>query len=182
MPSKVSKRSRLRSRPLLMGLLVCVIATLVGFGLYRHYHHPNTPGSNTITSTAAPAADNSTSNARKGSSSPSATLDNGASSKPATTTASFSAQIVSANVSGGNLHVGTLVSGTTSGDCSLTATKPGQPTLQLGSSSVQQNVNNYDCGVFNIPTSRFPAGGSWQLLLTVTHNGASSTGSATVSI
>lgn len=184
----VSKGKQLRSRwrgwwPL---LLVAVLALGVGSYFYFHNHAKNSStasGSGTgVNLSPAPSADNNANNTRKGSSSPSGTLDNGGTSKPPTSPQSFSAQIVSANVNNGNLHIGTNVSGTTTGNCVLTATKSSQPTLQLGSSQVRQDVNAYDCGVFNIPTSKFPVGGNWQLLLTVTNNGAASTGSATVTI
>lgn len=174
-------------RRYLWPLLAVVIASVLVAGLYLIFH--KTSGSATSSTSVskvnlsrATPAYNSTNNDRKGSSTPSTTLDNGSSSKPAVSQTTFTAKIVSANVANGSLHVGTLVSGTTTGDCSLTATKIGQPELQLGSSTVKQDMNAFDCGVFNIPTSKFPTSGSWQILLTVTSNGASSTDSVTVSI
>jgi hypothetical protein len=91
-------------------------------------------------------------------------------------------RITGANVAAGNVHVGTLVSGTASGSCTLTAAKAGQQALQLGSSSVKSNVNEYDCGVFNVPTASFPASGTWTLSLQVTNGTGEGSGTYDVTI
>lgn len=177
-----------RSRtPLVVALILLVL--LAGAVLLVYRHHQNSTNaaraaaaSNSAAKNAAPAADNSSNENRKASSSPSSTLDTGGSSTSSSSPASFSVQIVNANVNNGNLHIGTLVNGITSGTCTLTASQSGQSTLQLGSSSVSQDVNNYDCGVFNIATSTFPTGGNWKIILTVSSNGASNSSNTTVDI
>ncbi len=132
---------------------------------------------------------------RKESSTPSSTLDNGNGSNNSSgntntssvsgkqiTSGNFQVQIVSSSVNNGNLHIGDVVSGTTQGECTLTASQAGQSTLQLATSPVRQDVNDYDCGVFNISTSRFPTSGAWTIVLSVTENGTSASKSVTVNI
>jgi hypothetical protein len=172
--------------PVLVLVLIIVLASVFAYHQYRASKKTSTqsggssqPG--TISHSAAPAADNNANNARKGSSTPSSTLDNGGSST-SQATSTIGVQIVSDNITNGNLHIGTLVNGATSGTCSLSASQSGQSTLQLGTSSVRLDVNDYDCGVFNIPTSKFPTHGNWQLLLNVTSDGSSASGQATVTI
>ena len=80
----------------------------------------------------------------------------------------FSVQINVVGPNSGNIHIGTLVDGLTKGDCLLTASKPGQTDLNLGSSTIQSDVNNYGCGVFNVPTSTFTSSGTWTIKLTIT--------------
>lgn len=170
------------------GTVVVLLVLIAGYAWnrYRNDSKKNITSTSTIDEKPAPAADNKPNNNRKTSSTPSPTLNTTPVPTPSSSatsgSASYTVQIVSANVNNGNLHVGTLVSGTTGGSCILTATQSGQNTLQLGTSSVKQDVNNYDCGVFNIPTSSFPSSGSWKLTLTVTDNGASASGDTTVNI
>jgi len=181
---KVAGKQTSRRWPYWWPLLVVVVLLAIGgWFLWHKPAHKATATSQTsakVDLSPATKADNSANNARKGSTNAGSTLDSGSSA--ASQPASFTAQIVSANVNNGNLHVGTQVSGTTTGSCSLTASKEGQTSLQLGSSSVHQDVNTYDCGVFNIATSKFPTGGSWAITLTVTSNGASNSNSVTVNI
>jgi hypothetical protein len=166
-------------------LLVIIVALLLGG--YLHHRHDDSLASEKATSTklhfsAAPPADNNPNDSRKTSSTPAPTLSTPTTGSSTTDSASYTVQILNANVNDGNIHIGTQVNGTTTGTCTLTATQSGQSTLQLGSSSVAQDVNSYDCGVFNIPTSKFPSSGNWQLILTVTNNATQASGNYTVAI
>ena len=87
-------------------------------------------------------------------------------SRKASPTPSKTINVVGPN--NGNIHIGTLVDGLTKGDCLLTASKPGQTDLNLGSSTIKSDVNNYGCGVFNVPTSTFTSSGTWTIKLTIT--------------
>lgn len=60
------------------------------------------------------------------------------------------------------LQVGTLVSGATSGVCTLIASKAGETDLVL-TDQVTQSLDSYTCAVFNISFSQFPSPGSWHL-------------------
>ena len=172
-------------------LFVIIVAALLALGAvggYAYYKHAakqtvKVGTAATIDYSKAPKADNKASDDRKSSSTPTSTLNNGSSGTASTVpSGGFTVQLTGANVQSTNVHIGTLVNGTTSGSCALTATQTGQSTLQLGSSSVQQDVNSYDCGVFNVPTSEFPTSGSWQLSLTVTSGSAKNTGTYNVTI
>lgn len=183
------KRSKSRHRklwPFIVFALVIVLIAITTLQLHnaKHVQSANSsssqPKSSNVNLSPPAAADNNANNARKGSSNPSGTLNSGSAALAATPT--FTVQIVSANVSNGNLHIGTLVNGATTGTCVLSASQAGQSTLQLGTSSVKLDVNNYDCGVFNIPTTTFPNTGAWELQLTVTSNGSSNSGNSTVTI
>jgi hypothetical protein len=196
MVNKVKKRSKKTRRLLLPAIGATIIIIAAGGFAAWHYHEVSRTkasqnSTNSINYKPAPAADNNANQSRKVSSTPSPTLNNTGlgkgsssttSSSPSTTAASYTVQIVNDNVNNGNLHVGTLVSGTTTGTCVLTASQTGQSTLQLSTSSVSQDVNDYDCGAFNIPTSKFPTTGTWELTLTVSNNGAAASGSANVTI
>jgi hypothetical protein len=163
--------------------IAAIIVVGVLASLYVYYHHsPTKTTSNQSLATSENT--NSASNSNKTSSSPSSTLDSGSSSSssPTTTQPTFTVQIVSATINSGNLHIGTLVSGTSSGTCSLSASQSGQSTLQLATSNVEQNVNSYDCGVFNIPSSTFPTSGNWQLKLTVDSNNVTSYGAYPIDV
>ena len=165
--------------------IILVILAAGGFYSYVKLEHVRVPlinaNDSSVTYSPPASSDNDENNARKGSSSPSSTLDSG--STAPTQTPSFTVQIISSTVADKNVHVGTMVAGVTEGTCSLTATHPGQSTLQLGTSTVKLDVNSYDCGVFNMPTSTFPSSGQWDLTLTVTKSdGSSSSASAIVNI
>jgi hypothetical protein len=134
----------------------------------------------------AQPSDNSSNENRKSSPNPSTTLNDGGSktssgSSTTTTGASFSVQLVSSNVNNGNVHVGTLVNGATTGDCTLTVSQSGQTSITR-TSTVAQDVNDYDCGAFNIPTSDFPSSGTWNLNLTVISNGVQESDTSSVVI
>lgn len=185
MAYKTVKRSKLLRRGFLLPLLVLLIALGIVLDVAVHHHNSqsNQPGAtknvktpNTIDYSPATSGDNSSNEDRKTSGSPSSTLSGGNSSSSA-----FSASMT-ANNNNGNVHVGTVVNGTSSGDCVLTASQTGQQTMQLGSSKVSNEGTYYWCGVFNIPTSQFPNSGTWNLTLTVTSNGTTATAHASVTI
>jgi len=142
--------------------------------------------SQTYSTKPAPAADNKQSQAVKtglstAPGSPTQSTQNNTSTS-STNQPTFSVQIVSSVVSNNNLHIGTLVSGTTVGACTLTASQQNQPTITLGTSNVRLDVNNYDCGVFNINTSKFSDKGVWKITLSVNYNGQTATNSVNVTI
>lgn len=84
----------------------------------------------------------------------------------------FTITITNANVNTDlkNVHIGTLVNGTTAGNCTLIAQHAGQPNV-IKYSSVHQDNNTISCGVFNIPFSDFPRSGEWRLTLSVENTG-----------
>lgn len=180
MINRVKSQPSRRRRVLVSIALVVLLG--IGAGTAWHYYKTDSPAA---VAKKTQTSENAPNEARKGSSKPATTLTNGSTAAPAPTpSAGFTVQIVNAdmNENNSNLHVGTMVNNTTSGSCSLTATQAGQTTLQLGTSSVVQDVNSYDCGVFNIPTSEFPTSGNWLLTLTVTNNGTKASGTATAAI
>jgi uncharacterized protein YxeA len=188
MVNKIKKNSASWRNPLLSALLSILVLASIGYGAY-YWHTKNVDNKNsgvapvnTVNYSKAPSADNNANNQRKGSSTPATTLDNGGSINSSSSSATFTVQIVSSNVNNGNVHIGNIVSGVTTGNCILTASQQGQNTLQLGSSSVHQDINNYDCGVFNIPTSSFTSSGNWQIKLTVTSGSSSASGTSVVTI
>lgn len=177
-------KNRLWKRTGLLFIIVVLLALVGGsIGIYHHYHYKNKNAAKAVlTSTqysAAPPADNIPNNERKSSSTPSPTLNGNPTSSSSSQTVTVSINPV---VNNGNVHVGTLVNGTTTGSCSLTAYQAGQATLQLGSSNVASDVNEYDCGVFNIATSKFPTSGTWSLTLTVSTDSTNASGSANITL
>ena len=163
---------------------IILFVLLAGFLIFKHHNNSEKTGNSTTnTRTVASTSNNaSTNNARKNATSSSSSLGSGTSNTTSSPNTTFTVQIVSANINNNNIHVGTLVSGVSSGVCTLTANQLGHATLQFGSSAVRQEVNSYDCGVFNIPISSFPSSGVWTLTLTVTGNGASEFGTEKVNI
>lgn len=187
MPHKVKRKKRSRVSLLLIPAII-VIGLVAGVLIRHFYFSPHvTPNKSSLNnskynSTPAPTADNNPNNTRKANTTVTPTLENNTpSSSLSTNSGSFSVQInPTVTDNGSNIHVGTQVFGTTSGTCSLTASQTGQSTLQLGSTSVTQDVNIYDCGVFNIPSSSFPSPGTWKLTLTVTNASGSASGSENI--
>lgn len=180
MAISTSKRSKRNRRVLLPALLVVIVLLIVGgYILHRHLSSATstTPSTsahpqNTIDYSPAKPEDNAANSARKSSSNPAATLDNGP-------TASGSSNplgviIVNARRTGTDVRVGNIVTGTTTGTCSLSATQTGQTPPAPVTAQVKQDVNNYDCGVMHIA---LPNTGTWQVKLTVTSgsNSASAT-------
>ncbi len=170
---KINKNQKSKKLRVLLFFAILFILLLIGaYYTYHHYskktvaNHP--PSSTKAEFTPAPAADNNPNNARKNSNTPAATLNNNGSQT--TNSNSFSVSI-NPVVSSSNVHIGTLVNGVTNGSCVLSASQEEKAAIQLRTSTVGANVNNYDCGIFNIPVSEFPSTGSWQLNLSVTSNG-----------
>lgn len=180
---KYTRNSKKNSlRPYLAIAIVLIV--LVGGATYLKYHHiNNSKGSmhsaNSLNYPAPTSSENAAGNDRKSSTSPSTTLDNGTSTQH--NSASFTVSIVNASVVNNNVHVGTLVSGTTAGSCTLTANMAGKSDI-IRTSSVQRDVNNYDCGIFNIPVAYFTTNGTWTLTLAVSDNGKQATSSSSVDI
>lgn len=182
---KTSRKSN-RAKWLLVLAVAVVIVVVGGLLLYRHHQAARKVAAvaassgvnpiNTVDYSPGTPADNSANEARKGSDTPPPTLGSSGGQ------ANFSVQIVSANPSTSNVHVGTLVGGATTGDCTLTASKSGQSVLQLGTSIVHQDVNTYSCGVFNVSPQSFPVSGTWQLKLTVVSNGNTGSDTSNVTI
>lgn len=168
--------------------VIILAVALSAFLLLTQNHKPinkkSTASSRTYSTKPAPAADNKQSQAVKTgvSTAPGSPNQSAQSSTSNTTKPTFSVQIVSSVVSNNNLHIGTLVSGTTVGACTLTASQQNQPTITLGTSNVRLDVNNYDCGVFNINTSKFSNSGIWKITLSVNYNGQTATNSVNVTI
>ena len=184
--SAINKHSFGRLK-LMISLLVVVLIALGGLLLYRHHESTDkSQSTNKITNHSLSRLPTNSINggtSKTNSSTTSGSNDaNTGISTSSNNNGSFTVQITNSTLSNNNVHVGTLISGITSGDCTLTASQAGQSTITLGTSLVAQDVNNYDCGVFNIPSSTFPDSGIWDLLLTVTNSGESSSGSATITI
>lgn len=171
---------------LAVGVIAGSYVTLTNYHHSYHNHKPSKVGK--VNYSPPPKADNNQNNTIKTSTplNSSSTTTNSSSSPTNSSTSpsnvNFNVQIVNSNVANNNVHIGTLVNGTTTGNCNLTGYQSGQGTVQLGTSTVRQDVNNYDCGVFNIPTSKFPSNGQWAITLTVTYNGVSKSDSTNVNI
>ena len=183
-----SKRYRKLLLPLALGALILA----AGFFIIRN--HNNTPASSSTSSNTLPTvapkkidnsparpSDNTANETRKSSSSDSPTLNNsGATSGNLSVTIS-NARVITDSSGDKFVHVGNLVNGASSGTCTLTATKTGQPKV-TDTGTVQLDGNTYDCGVFNTPTSKFPSSGTWNLTLTVTSGSSSGSATSTVTI
>ena len=162
-----------KSKKIRVLLLFATLLILLLIGAYYTYHNysKKTVGNNPTSSTklsAAPEADNNPNDVRKNSNTQATTLNNNGSQ---TTNSNDFSVSINPVVSSTNIHIGTLVNGVTNGSCILSASQDGKAVIQLRTSNVRVNVNNYDCGIFNIPISEFPSTGSWQLNLSVTSNG-----------
>jgi hypothetical protein len=153
-------------------LAAALAVVLVAAGTYawyvqRHGGANKVAPSPTVNYSPATSEDNKSIDERKNQPLPTSTST---SSNPASPSQSnMAVKITGVNISAGNMHVGNLVSNSTAGSCTLTAAQSGQNVQQLATSSVHLDVNDYDCGAFNIPTSKFPGSGKWQLSLTVTN-------------
>lgn len=180
MPYKPKSRSGLYRGIILSAIFAILVLAVVNI-VVRHQKSSTAPSTaastnptNTIDYSPATPADNTANENRKSTAPGSGTLSGGSASN----SSSFSVQIVSANPTGNkNVHIGTLVNGTSTGTCTLTATQNGQANVVDTSHSVQQNVNEYDCGVYNLA---LPTTGEWKLTLTVSSNGSQASDSETV--
>ena len=152
-------------------IIISTILVLSGIAAYGIARHANTTSktNGTINYSPSSPADNKTIEERKNQPLPSTSAVTSNVSQSAPIQSSMVVKITGANVQSSNVHIGTLLSGTTGGTCVLTATQTGQNNLQLGMSNVRLDVNTYDCGVFNVPTTTFTKSGIWHLALTVTN-------------
>lgn len=89
----------------------------------------------------------------------------------------FSVTITGANPDATNrvVRVGTIVEGTTSGDCVLTLSQSGQHDVTFSNSVTLQN-NSYVCPVFTVPYDSIPASGDWNVKVTLTKDNKQATG------
>jgi cytoskeletal protein RodZ len=191
MPYKVKNRSKWHWKLLLPLLALVVVLAFGAWFVKSHDNKLTTTGKSSSSTNAnkgsidyspATPADNAANESRKSSSSGSETLNSSGSTN--TNGSSLTVTILNARVitdSSGNklVHIGNIVSGATTGICTLTATKSGQPDVN-DTASVQLDGNNYDCGVFNTSVSKFSSSGTW--LLTLTVKSGNSADSATSSI
>jgi len=187
MPYKVKRQPWYRRRFLLPAILfIAIVGGVVAFVLIHNHNRQTQTATvttgirpqNTVNYSPATSADNNPNEQRKSSSSPSNTLNSGTSSSSGGTS-TITAKIVSKNPTGNNtVHVGTLVTGTNIGSCTLKASQSGQQDVVINS-SVQQDVNNYDCGPMNL---QLPSGGTWNLSLKVVNGSQQATDSTTVTL
>ena len=80
------------------------------------------------------------------------------------------------------LNVRTIITGASSGTCTVTLTKSGQPTVTKTFSVVAQ-TNYYTCDQADIPAADFSVSGDWALSVAVSGSGlptATTTGSVTI--
>jgi cytoskeletal protein RodZ len=184
-----AKKSFYRQWHLLWFLLFILALLGIGFVLFVHFHDVSKQTSKSQASSASNSSylpstgvNNNVNKAPKNQSSSTNTPSSASSTSTTSSQVPFTVQIVNDSASNNYLHVGTLISGTSSGNCNLTASKSNQTTLQLGTSTVHQDVNSYDCGVFNISTNQFPVTGNWQLTLSVNNNGSTVSDSTSINI
>jgi len=191
---KSTKTNKKINKPYIIIAIVVVLIIAAGTGLLFHIHKTNTAKKtvtgkgvvrpvNSVDYSPGTAGDNAASEARKSSSSPSSNTTTGASGSSQSGSVKVSI-LNSVQVNSGGtqvLHVGNLVSGATSGTCTLTLSQSGQASI-IKNSQVILNAGNYYCGSWNVPVSEFPAGGSWNVGLSVTSNGSTGSDSSTVVI
>jgi hypothetical protein len=75
---------------------------------------------------------------------------------------------------GGDLQVGTLISGVSSGTCTLTISQTGQANIERTAAVIQEG-NSYACPVFGIPLGQFPNHGKWNVSVKLTQNNTTAT-------
>jgi len=141
-----------------------LVAVIVWLGWYKFIDTKSVKLPSNV-ATSASASDNNLNNQRKASSSPAQTLDNGSTSTSSTTNSNstpISLTITRAGVVDNSLQVGTLVTGTTTGTCTLSVSQTGQVTITKTNQVTQEN-NSYVCPVFSVSTSNFPNQGSWNV-------------------
>lgn len=162
-------------------LLILSIIIVVGLAWAGWYKFIRTSVVGTLPPNVAtkPAPNsNKLNNERKNSTSPAPTLNNGPSntsqSKSSTQTNSSrnpspSITVTRAGIVNNNLQVGTIVSGTKVGTCTLEISQTGQTTITRANQVMLQN-NTYVCPVLNIPVSQFPNRGNWNVMVQLTSN------------
>jgi flagellar basal body-associated protein FliL len=92
-------------------------------------------------------------------------------------TVDFSVTVTGANTDNANklVRVSTLVNGASSGTCTLSFSKSGQPNV-TATNQVELQNNSYVCPNFSIPFSQFPSGGEWNVSVSVNSNSKTSVG------
>ncbi len=181
MKRQKKKSTGTKKRLIIAAGIVVVLCAASGTAYVWHHHNtaakksaqqsalvPGTKPIDTINYDPSQPSDNNANNQRKSNPSTAApTLDNGATSTTTNSTASVT--ITRAGVVAGNLQVGTLVSGATSGTCTLSVTQSGQQTVTQ-TQSISQQENTYACAVFNVPTTSFSNNGPWAVSVSVSTN------------
>lgn len=183
--STLKKRSRNRRPLVIAAVLLLVLA--IGAGAWAYKRSSDAPKVGTTISgssvdlSPATKEDNEAGDIRKSSPDPDKTLNDGSSDENIPFATTLNVNVVSNGDGSRVIHAGTIVNGTTTGKCTLTLSQTGQQSV-VRTADVQQNVNTYDCGVFNIATSDLPASGQWKLTLTVAKDGKQASDNATVAI
>ncbi len=157
---RIIKTNRLFKISTLIILLACFI--LVGLFIHKSYTSSKTKNKSTNITINNKPGNNQSNNTPVSQD----VSDKGSSTQSANTpTESLSASI-NPTLNNGNLHIGTVVNGTTSGSCTLNAAQ-GDKSLFIGNAEISQSVNYYTCGVFNMATNNFPNNGPWTINLLV---------------
>jgi hypothetical protein len=180
---KYTKKSYKKLITLSIIAVLVVGAGAAAYTYHRHTSHKNdTAGSgnngvrpqNTIDYSPGTPEDNKSNEDRKDNpgTGTGGTLD----SSPVPTN-EFSVTITGANPDNASrvVRVGTLVEGTTSGDCVLTLSQSGQHDVTFSNSVTLQN-NSYVCPVFSVPYDSIPASGDWTVKVTLTKDNKQATG------
>lgn len=186
---RTQKRARLIQRPLVIVGIVAVLIVIGGFLGYKHHQdtvraaataakakaEATVKPTNTVDYSPARASDNAANEQRKDNpSQASPTLNNGPTSSSPSQSVSVTITRVGKDQSGQNLQVASLVEGATSGICTITASRQGQPSVTR-QVSIEQQANAYACPVVNIPLSDFPEKGAWNVSASVTSGGQTKT-------
>ena len=188
--AKNKKRQKSRYKLWTAGSII--LLAILGLVIYSAVSNQSAPNSRATTSdtkssgginlSPASPSDNNANNKRKleSNTNNSGTLSsNGSGSatgksagSQTSSSSSFSVDITRVTVDNGTQHVqvGNVITGATSGGCTVIASKNGEPNI-TSTSQISLNVNTYTCGVFNMPFSQFPATGKWSITLTVNSNG-----------
>jgi hypothetical protein len=172
MVTRKSKYNKKNTPRIFFGTAVVIVVALIGYGLWKHYH--TSPLGVNVATHSSPA-DNNFNNTRKSSSTPAQTLDNGPTAS-SSATSNISLTVTRAAIFDGSLEVGTLVNGATTGTCTLDVSQTGQQTITQSEQVILSN-NSYACPVFNVPLSHFPNQNDWNVSVTLTSNGATTTAS-----
>lgn len=99
---------------------------------------------------------------------------------PSTQTQTITAVITRANQSGSTVSVRASIEGATSGTCEITFTKSGQASVTK-TFPVSFEATTSQCQGADIPSSSFPAAGTWNVALKVT-NGSQTSNTVTGSV
>lgn len=162
---------------LLIGLALILLLGGVGVA-YVKYHKSSNASKTTATRlpnvdyTPATTGDNQANEDRK--SQPPSKNDVNGQSTSSSDNSNPIVTITRAGVVDSNLQVAALVNGATSGTCSLTVSQQGQQSV-TATENVQLQNSSYVCPVFNVPLSRFPNHGAWNVSVAITSNSKSST-------